>query len=754
MSDSRCSIASRALDQVIRLCDGPTPQDQWKRHTALLIMMWSLCTVLLMQFRPGYTFPPFELLDSWIYTSYMWDWKNQIADFGPTYYGSRLSWFLPGIVFQSILPAATANICFKLTVSALLALGCGVIIYRGKGLAAALLAVGLSVLCPQIIVALHSDYVDTGVIMYGVLTLACITLAKDSRKWPGWIFLAGLCFTGMAICNLSTLTAPGVGIALFHLVWLRWSFKRQAICVGLYLAAAGLLIVAIDFISRRAGASTHFLKPQIDMLFYMNGLKDSNPWSPKNWDWITSAVWLVLPVCSLLCGLFRSLVAPATDATARHLTLALTCGLAASLGTAFIFELRGMGVLLLYYYVTFHLCLAVPLLVLSCTPDKRPRKETALWTAGALVALLAFILCANSLAHSKTLFGLFSFLKAPQPVPLILAGLLMTVAGFVALFVHFTGKQFMPKILRGEFLLLGIVVCSQYDGFNGPEISDHLRDRYRAVHAAYRIVAEHFPPRSFRYWIDGTQRDGISVASTKLWGYRLFTLELFPDFEKPDLSGNTIILLGAPGKGSENLTRLYEALARRDFEPVDPQIMPVPGKAGAGFDLISFTMQLRTYDPERSTNEKIFSEGFASYTSAEPDPYTSHLGFVAGGTRAGDLITSESGYPIFHRTQQDDHAATHFAPLPPGKPDDVREFALVLEMPADGACTVMVQDEHFNNLKTILLTSAGHSCHNFFIPAAVKELRIVLASYDQPNTPLPTRMTLYRFKRESVAVSP
>lgn len=723
------------------------PGSQWKRDALLLALMWTACTVLLMQFRPGYTFPPFELLDSWIYTSYQWDWKKQIADFGPTYYGARLSWILPGVLLHSFLPAATANICFKLCVSALLSLGCGTIVYRVRGLAAALLAVGLGVACPQIIVALHSDYVDTGVIMYAALALAAITMAKDSRWWPLWIFLAGIGFTGMTVANLSALTAPGLGIALFHLLWLRWSFKRQALSLLLYAAAAGLVIVIIDTISRRAGASTHFLKPQIDMLFYMNDLKDKNPWTPKNWEWTEIAVWLVLPVCTLLWGLFRSLVAPSPDATVRRMTLALTGGLATSLLLALILELRGMGVLSLYYYTSFHLCFAVPLLVVVGTSSAPTVKKNLLWVVITLIALLIFILARDSLAHSRVLFSWFSFLNTPQSVPILVAGILLVVTAGLVLGRLSARIPAMARLLRGELLLLGVVICSQFEGFHGREISDRLRERYRAVHAAYRIVGWEFAPRTYRYWIDGTHRDSISLASTKLWGYRLFTLKPFPEFDQPDLSGVTIILAGAPGKGAENLARLHEALAARDLEPVSPRIIPVPGKAGAGFDLVCFGMRLRPYDPERSLNRTTTSEAFASYTSAEPDPYIRHLGSVTNSPRTGELVTTERGYPVFHRTDREDHLATMYQPLTPDTHNQSREFALVIEMPAVGACNVTVQDDQFRNLQNVQLTQAGHSFYNFSVPADAKGLRVVLASYDAPETPLPTRFTLYRIKR-------
>jgi hypothetical protein len=716
------------------------------KDAALLAAVWAACSLTLLLFRPGYPFPPFELLDSWIYTSYQWDLRRQIAEFGPTYYGARLTWILPGALIHSLLPAPTAIICYKLIVSAVLAIGCGAIVYRAAGFAPAALAVGLGVVSPQIIVALHTDYIDTPVILYGVLALACITRAKDSARWALWIFLGGVGFTGMMVSNLSTLAAPGLGIALFHLLWLRWSVGRHALSLLFYLAGAALVIGVIELVSRSAGASWFFLKPQIDMLFYMNALKDKNPWTPKNWEWAYGATWLVVPVCTLILGAFRSFVFRSANQAVLRLTQALTGGLAVSLLFALIFELRGMGVMSLYYYSSFHLCFALPLLVLACANDISLGKAVVLRVAAPIVVILSILLWGDSLSRSPLLFRLFSFLKSPSSIPLVVAGLLLVVAGLLAVWRAYQPDLRHLKILRGELLLTGLVFCSFFDGMRGPEISDRLRERYTAVNAAYWTITREFRPASYRFWIEATHRDGVSLASTKLWGYRLFTLKPFPDFDQPDLSGITLIVPAASGQGTELISRAYEAMGARGFEPVAPRILSVPGTKGAGFDLVCFTMGVRPFDPERADGSTAKAEAVASYTSAEPDPYMNHLGSVVLGSREGDLVSTASGYPIYRRTDPGDHLATLYVPVPAAESGQLRQFALVLEMPEDGSCTVLVQDEAFRQMHDTLLTKSGHHVRNFAVPAEVKQLRLVLASREGPQTPLPTRMTLYMVK--------
>lgn len=107
------------------------------------MLTWAVCTILLFLLRPGYTFPPFDVIDSWVYTGYQWNLRGHIADFGYVYYGSRLTLILPGAFLHSVLPPLAANVCYKLIESALLAAAFGRIALASRSLPAALL-----VTCP------------------------------------------------------------------------------------------------------------------------------------------------------------------------------------------------------------------------------------------------------------------------------------------------------------------------------------------------------------------------------------------------------------------------------------------------------------------------------------------------------------------------------------------------------------------------------------------------------------------------------
>ena len=58
---------------------GPSANNGWRRYPAgILAAAWLGCTLLLLTFRPGYLFPPVDLIDSWVYTGYQWNLRGHI----------------------------------------------------------------------------------------------------------------------------------------------------------------------------------------------------------------------------------------------------------------------------------------------------------------------------------------------------------------------------------------------------------------------------------------------------------------------------------------------------------------------------------------------------------------------------------------------------------------------------------------------------------------------------------------------------
>jgi len=707
------------------------------RHIGMLVLLWLFGSIALLLFRPGYGFPPFELLDSWIYTSYKWDLRNQIADFGPTYYGSRLSWILPGSLLNSFLPPVPAEICFKLLFSGLFATACGTIVYRAAGLAAALLAVTLSLFTPQIIVALHADYTDTPVIVYAALVLACIVVARDSRYWAAWILLGGCSFACMAVANLSSIGSPGLGIAVFHLLWLRWNFKRQLACVGLYLLAALAVLGVIGWIHVRLGGPFLFMKPQVGMMLYFHGLK-TNPWTAANWQWLYGATWLVLPFGTLLWGMKVSVAASTGGSENRQLARALTAALFASLVWALIIQVKGVGTLLLYYYASYHLCFALPLLAVLCWQGTEPARRSVVWTGLLIVALITFSFVGKPLIGWSSLVPFHRLVRTPEFIPLLVAGLLLVLGLLGSL------RVWPAAIRRGwrpEVLLMGLVACSTFTGFHGHEISDRLRERYSLVYKAYRVIAREFPQRSYNFWIHPDERNGISLASTKLWGYRALTVQPFPELGPKRFTDLTVIIPCPPGRGNEIVATAAKVLANVGVDLTAPRIIPVAGAAGLGFDLACFSMQKMAIDPNHPPAGIKPPVMLMAFLAAGDSAYTRRLGHVIHDPTKVRVLDLSPGYPVFSPSTPLDHLATQYQLCP--NPGQTRHLSIVTEMPIAGNCFCGVQDQEFRHIIDLKLTKQGREVHTVSLPPESTSLRVVFECPQAASTALPTHILIY-----------
>lgn len=706
------------------------------RETALLAAIWLVGTALLVAKRPGYGFPPFELLDSWFYTSYQWDLRSQIQDFGATYYESRLSWILPGALLHHLFAPQTAVLTFKLIVSALFALASGAIVRRAAGLPAAMLAVTLSLFAPQFVAALHADYIDTPVIVYAALAIACITVSRDSSRWYGWTFLGGCALAGMLIANLSSVGAPGLGIAVFHLLWLRWSVRRHLLSIAIYLLAIVVVVVAIGVIHVQLGGAFYFLKPQVTMMLYFHEQK-TNPWSAANWLWVYRANWLILPAAVLLWGIRQSIL-PAEKSGARtRLVQALTAALFVSLTWAFYVESKGVGVLLYYYYASYHLCFALPLLAALCWPT------TDGWIArlrslALVVALAVFCFIGNPPAIWQILIPLHRFLPNAEATPWLVAAALLLV-GLIGSFIR--GPRLVHLLVRPEAIVLGLFACSMSMGFRGYEISDRLRERYMLVYRTYWQIAREFPRGSYLFWVHPKERNGISLASTKLWGYRMITDKGFPELGDAYYTDKTLILPCPVGAAEATFATARTLFDGWSINLVHRKIIPVRGDAGVGYDLLCFSLEKRPLDPDRLPPGMKPPAMLFGFVADGASPYPARLGVALQNPGKDKGVSQRGGVTIFTPSTPQDHAATYFQICPPA--DGERVLSIVTEMPAAADCVCVVQDENFRAIARFVLREPGRAVHRAVLPADARELRVIFECPEQPSTPLPSHVLFY-----------
>lgn len=734
------SPESSRLQPARSVQDPSTERILFRRRDWLAVTaVWAACSAALLVARPSYPFPPYELLDSWIYTAYQWDLRNQIADFGPTYYGSRLSWILPGALLHSWLPPVAAAIVFKLLFSAALSIACAGVVGTVADRRWALVTAAMATLTPQIIIALQTDYVDGPVIVFATVALLGITRAQNSRRWRGWIGLAGAALAAMLTTNVGAASTLGLALAVFHLLWLRWGVRQTLGAAVAYAGGAALLLLAVAGGSRWFGGELNFLQPQFDMLRYFRDV-ERNPWVPVDYEWLTRATWLILPTGAAIWATVRLAFVRGSNDARRALLLALNAGLITSLLASAVLEFRATGaVLSLYYYASFNLVFALPVLGLTAADHFAEAPLPRRWVAALIGAMFALVTVMTPVASWRILSPLIAWLGAPDRIPVVAAGALALLT------LAFVAGRFVRRFAGGAglTLLAGWLLLSLPTGMHGPEVSDRLRERYLAVHKAYFILKRELPNRSFRFWIDGRHRDGISLASTKLWGYRLLTIESFPQLGQTEFRDLTVVLPLAPGEGPHTIDRLHEVLKARHLLAENPRLLPVVGEAGTGFDLLLFELRGAVIDPELTIKDGPQFQMIAGYEYHRDPPYTARLGISrADGDRAAALDLT-SGHAVFRRHADNDHLATDFQPLPASPPKGQRILALVIVMPADGDCTIEIQDRDFRRLGTVTLREAGRSVHNFEVPPEATNYRLCFFSRQQESTVLPININVY-----------
>lgn len=694
------------------------------RLVFLCAAAWALVEAALLAFRPGYPFTMVGFLDTWFYTSFQWDLPRQMEEFGNTYYSARMSLFLPGTMLHALLPPALATIAYKLLISAGTTWAWAYLSHREAGPRAAVLAAAVGPVLPWFIIARHNDYMDLGILFYGSLSAACIVAADGAPRARAWRVALGFCFGSMLIANLSVAASLGLGLVVCYFVQHpeRW---RQRVFSGLEIAAGVALSLALfGAASRLAGGPAWVMGSQIAALLQIGGL-EKNPWAPTDWSWLQIATWLLVPVAALVSGLVSLLDAEVRRGPAHRVLRALLAGHAVALAGALALEVKGMGVLYHWFYGLFHFVLGVPLLIVSLSTASRDRAASSAIGWGAF---LAFLIIGGSVALRLAGVQTFLGLKAPTGALSVALGLIVLLIGVC-----------LPRrfILARESVVAALVVCSVPIFFNSAD--ERLRDRYLLVHETFHKLNDLFPTNRYRLWIDGEFfDDGRAVVSSKLYGLRLLTEKLFPEVERQRTTDLPLIVPTKPGAAAARFAAAQAAHPDAEFSA--PTVHEIRQPSGLGLDLLVFTMRKRTLDPEAANAPGGPYHLLLDWKTENGRTYGDRLAAMIYKPTGDPAVRDEGDHPSFQRTTAEDHLATPFVPLPPGKG---REAFVVLELPAAADGIFVLQADQYRNLGLFTLGQPGRLIQRFTVDDDSKSVRIYFQSLTDARIPLPRRVALY-----------
>jgi hypothetical protein len=703
----------------------------------VLIGTWGLGQLLLLTFRPGYMFPPFDQVDTWFYTAYQWNWSQMITEFGSTYYGARVSSLFVGVLFHTLFDPTIANILTKLFFSGGLAIGLGWFGLRFGGLLPGVIGVALAVFSPQVIIALHGDYTDSAVLVYATLSVAAITQAGLSSHPFRWIFLAGVAFTFMAVANLGSLGNIGLAVALFHLAWLDRPLVFHGKCLLVYGAAAVAAGGSLHLLNSYLGASWDLISPQWRLVAKLNNLGTENPWYVAGWAWMVRSTWLVVPVSALIWGAYRSYFAPLANPLNQRLVSCLTAGLGFAWLVGLILELRGSQVIGLFYYASALLALALPLLLLLLEPAIMNRTKT-LTGAAVGFGLLAFVaLFSRPVAYAESTKWLRDIAGESEAVLWLGWGIL--IAAYAIWAVVARGPKARP-VIPALLLISGIVYLSIPRTYQHFSYADRLSERYQLIHDTIEFVEDNFPPNGYRFWIDRDFSDSATLVSSRLWGYRLWTEEPFPQLSSSLLNSPPVIVPRPLGEAPEAITQVRAALDRVSLYPDNLRVHTISADHGIGFDLIIFTPVLAQIDPDDLFGLEPAPQMIAGFEYQAGQGYTAELQiFDAAGSSA--KIETRSDVAFFSRGAWQDHAFSHYRPLP--QATGLRRLAVDIYVNAPGELTITLEDDFGSTFETLSITAPGRTFRVVAVPPDASHYRFKFFSRGNDSAPLPNNLNVF-----------
>jgi hypothetical protein len=330
-------------------------------------------------------------LDSWYYYSYfrhLSEFKNVL--FPNTYYGSRMSWILPGYLINQLFPPLAANYILHLGTYYTGAVSLYFILKEFYSRATALLVVVAFTCNPYLWSAVGTDYVDGFGIACYLLALAILARIGSADRSRLRLSLAGAACAAVIYTNtVWLLFSPA--LFFFYLFLIRPTGRsnivKAVIHFGIWFGTgAAALTVALGVFNYRIDGNFWFYLPSI--VFTLQNANKAQPWHSANYEWVKHANWLIYAAITMLVVIARWLRGAATGNpdTTRAATFFRWHFFALSL-IFVLLELKGMYMLEWAYYASY-LIPATFLVVGSAVLDIDKEVQPFLTVSAATVILI------------------------------------------------------------------------------------------------------------------------------------------------------------------------------------------------------------------------------------------------------------------------------------------------------------------------------------------------------------------------------
>jgi hypothetical protein len=317
----RCT---RESDSVVTLSwsinlNGPKQLIERLRRTPSRVDAYLLAVVLLpliiLLLDSNVFFSKAGWLDSWYYYSYfrhLSEFKKVL--FPDTYYGSRMSWILPGYLVNRIFSPLAANYILHLGTYYTGAVSLYVILKTFYSRASASLAVTTFTCNPYLWSAVGTDYVDGFGISGYLLALATLAGIGSADRSRLRLSLAGAACAAVIYTNtVWLLFSPAL---LFFYILLRRPKGRANVFKALiqftiwFGTGAAALTLVLGIFNYSIDGNFWFYLPSV--LFTLHNAGRAQPWHSATYEWVKHANWLIYAAVMILAVIARWLRGAAT----------------------------------------------------------------------------------------------------------------------------------------------------------------------------------------------------------------------------------------------------------------------------------------------------------------------------------------------------------------------------------------------------------------------------------------------------------
>lgn len=519
----------------------------WSRkQLALGVLALVAVPGILACIDPGWLFAP-PGIDSWLYLGFFRHFPEyQSGAFPGTYYGSRLSWVLPGYCVHHLLPPVTANCVLHLGVYLLAVLSLFEALRHTASPRAAFLSALFLAGHGPFLASVGWDYVDGVGTAYNLFTWALLVRAARSAAPRPWLFAAGVGAAATLYTNITWL--PLLALYLPGYAALRRRWHGRALLsdvetqVALMLCGAAVLTAALGWANRRAGGPLLFYRPSID--FALSATEKKNSWATPLTSWLPIAFWLIWPACVatgstvyLVLRRLRPAAGPDAPASAwwpvNLLIFALLFVAAA---------VRGQPLLQLSYYASY---LLGPLMLACGTLFTAPLARLSRREFGAVAGLVTAgaALCVSEVATvplgyvlACALVGFVALGFQPQARWAVFACLALLTAG----------SALLPPAGEAAFKSLGWTPPPHFTRTRAANYS-RVMTAARFVDEVARTQRTEAGRPKIWFWYDSTEplaTQHMSLSSLWLWGYSLIN-DQFPTWKQngPTLAPGDLVVV-------------------------------------------------------------------------------------------------------------------------------------------------------------------------------------------------------------------